>query len=138
MGKGRYGPHSAIVRRKWNGAQEVNGIPLRVLQRNVRWKGQVRLHQLREDDEALITEYEWPKKSGRIWYVCVSTGLLFDKQTGRCRQSTVVDLDLSSLQEVPEQQRGMFAAWRRERQEKEAFGGMKQIRQEEFEYAAVE
>lgn len=65
--------------------KDVNWLPFTLLQADIRWVGQVRLHQLRQDDECLLSEVEWPKRSGVFWYVCVSSGLLFDKHTGACR-----------------------------------------------------
>jgi len=70
------------------------------LQSAIRFQGLVRLHQTREDDESYLCEVEHPKGSGTMVYVCVSTGLLFDKQSGRCLQSSNMDLLLDSVQET--------------------------------------
>ena len=136
MAKGRFGPHSIFAKHRTR-LVEVNDIPVLQLQKRITHRGTVNLHQLHETDECLMTDHEWPKKSGVIWYCCVATGLLFDKQTGQCRQSTLVNLDLSTVEPFypgPE----FFKKWRSERQEKEIFGGMKQLTQEELEDAAME
>jgi len=101
--------------------KDVNGLPLTVLKNRIKWFGKVRLHLLDEDDEALLSEVEWPKKSGILWYVCVFSGLLFDKQTGKCRQSTNVTLMLETLSGSESLPAGYFNRWRRERKEREKF-----------------
>ena len=101
--------------------KDVNGLPFTLLQSDIRWTGQVRLHQLRQDDECLLSEVEWPKRSGICWYVCVSSGLLFDKQTGACRQSTNVVLLLDTVAPAGKLPAGFYAKWRKERKEREKF-----------------
>lgn len=92
---GRHGAQEKIEKRK---TTEVNGIVMSRIQSSIQWAGQVRLHQANEDLESLLSEYEWPKKSGNVYYACASTGLLFDKQTGACRQSSTVQLLLDTVQ----------------------------------------
>lgn len=70
------------------------------LQSKIRWRGIVRLHQLSEDSEALLSEAEHQKGSGVMFYACASTGLLFDKTTGACIQSSSVSLLLESIVET--------------------------------------
>ena len=101
--------------------KDVNGLPFTLLQGDIRWVGQVRLHQLRQDDECLLSEVEWPKCSGVVWYVCVSSGLLFDKQTGACRQSTNVVLLLETVAPAGKLPAGFSGKWRKERKEREKF-----------------
>lgn len=85
------------------------------LQSSIQWAGVVRLHQTHEDDETKLAECEWPAKSGRIFYACASTGLLFDKQSGRCMQSSSVELLLDTV--VPEKcTAGQFEKWKKVRQ----------------------
>lgn len=84
------------------------------LQASIKFKGMVRLHQLREDDESYLSEVEHPKDSGQMFYACVSTGLLFDKQTGRCLQSSKLDLLLDSVAEV-KCTAAQFEKWRKVR-----------------------
>ena len=99
----------------------VTGLPFTLLQSDIRWLSKVRLHQLRQDDECLLSEVEWPKRSGVFWYVCVSSGLLFDKQTGECRQSTNVVLLLDTVTPAGKLPAGFYGKWRKERKEREKF-----------------
>ena len=99
----------------------VTGLPFTLLQSDIRWLGEVRLHQLRQDDECLLSEVEWPKRSGVFWYVCVISGLLFDKQTGECRQSTNVVLLLDTVTPAGKLPAGFYGKWRKERKEREKF-----------------
>lgn len=102
---------------------EVNGLCITDLQRSIHWNGQARLLQTGEDAECLLAECEWPKKSGNVFYACASTGLLFDKQSGACKQSSTVVLMLETLKpkRCTEKQ---FAAWLRARMEGN-WGGLK-------------
>jgi hypothetical protein len=68
------------------------------LQENIRFRGMVRLDQLREVDESVLSLATWPVKDGTEYYACATTGLLFDKQTGRCLQSSLVSLDLTTVE----------------------------------------
>ena len=136
MAKGRFGTHIIFAKRSKR-LIEVNNVPILKLQKRIAFRGAVNLRQMHETDECLMADYEWPKNSGHIWFCCVSTGLLFDKRTGECRQSTLVNLDLSSVEPFSPAAT-FFKKWRSERQSKEFFGGMKQLPQEEFEDAAVE
>lgn len=80
------------------------------IQGSIQWAGMVRLHQTKEDNESKLAEYEWPVKSGRVYYACASTGLLFDKQSGRCVQSSNVELLLDTV--APEKCTiGQFNKW---------------------------
>lgn len=80
-----------------SGIYEVDGLNFSEIARGVCWTGSVFLAMLGEHSESLLAEIEFPKGSGIEWFVCASTGLLFDKQSGACRQSTHVRLDLTSL-----------------------------------------
>ena len=82
-----------------NGLGEVDGLNFAEIKRGVRWSGEVILELVRERSESLLAEYEYPVKSGVLWYCCATTGLLFDKQSGACRQSSNVRLDLATLRE---------------------------------------
>lgn len=77
---------------------EVDGLNMTKIQGSIQWKGVVRLSQLNEDSESLLSEIEWPKKSGNHFFVCASTGLLFDKQSGACWQSSTVTLKIDTLE----------------------------------------
>ena len=89
---------------------EERGLNMVKLQSSIRWKGMVRLHQLKEDDESMLSETEYPKGSGKVYYACASTGLLFDKKTGRCLQSSQVELLLGSVVDSP-MKSAAFARW---------------------------
>ncbi len=90
--------HTQFRKRNTNiGAGEVSGVDMKKLMSGVKWSGIMVLHLTSEREECFVSECEWPVKSGKIWYACASTGLLFDKQSGACRQSTHVRLDLTSL-----------------------------------------
>ena len=75
----------------------INGLNYKKLQSSVGWSGQVHLSQTAEDAECLLSETQWPKKYGPMYYACVSTGLLFDKQSGRCLQSSKVLLLMETV-----------------------------------------
>ena len=77
--------------------REVENLNFEAIKKTIHWRGNVRLHQTGEDDESLIGLAEWPKKSGVLYYACATTGLLFDKQTGRCLQSQTVLLLLDTM-----------------------------------------
>lgn len=77
------------------GAQPVDSLPMRKIQETIKWRGFVKLHINGERCESFLSELEYPPKSGKSWYVDSTTGLLFDKQTGLCRQSTFVSLDMA-------------------------------------------
>lgn len=79
---------------------QVENLNMTKLQGSIQWRGMVRLHQLNEDSESYLAEIEWPKKSGRLHYACASTGLLFDKLSGRCQQSSNVSLLLETVEET--------------------------------------
>ncbi len=100
----------------------VKGLNVARLQSEIQWRGIVRLHQLNEDSEGYLAETEWPVKSGRVWYACASSGLIFDKQTGACQQSSNVTLALDSLEPV-KCTRTQFEKWRQARVQ----GGLRDI-----------
>ena len=100
----------------------VEGLNVAKLQSAIQWRGMVRLHQLNEDSESYLADVEWPKKSGSMYYGCVSTGLLFDKQSGACRQSSNVTLDMGSVESV-KFTAAQFGKWHRER----VMGGTRDI-----------
>ena len=93
-------------------ARDHTPINLLRLQSKIQWIGAVRLHQLKEDDESYLSEVEHPKGSGTMVYVCASTGLLFDKQSGRCFQSSSIDLLLDSVAEA-KCSASQFEKWRK-------------------------
>ena len=76
----------------------VEGIASPKLQSQIAWRGMAHLAQLNEDSECMLADAEWPKKSGKVYYACVSTGLLFDKQSGACYQSSKVSLRLDTVE----------------------------------------
>ena len=96
---------------------EVVGLKMETLQNNIRWTGILRLHQLKEDSQSLLSETQWPKKTGPLYFVCVSTGLLFDKQSGRCVQSSRITLLMDSVTPIDGgvQGSGYFKRWRDKR-----------------------
>lgn len=96
--------------KKTNSSSEVEGLLMHKLQSTIRWRGNVRLHMLGEDTESLLSECDWPKKSGNMFYACASTGLLFDKQSGRCLQSSSVSLLLDSVSPV-DNAPGLYEQW---------------------------
>lgn len=70
----------------------VEGLPINRLQERIRWSCCVWLEMLKEKSESMLSEIEWPKNSGRVYFVCVTSGLLFDKGDGHCLQSNSVRL----------------------------------------------
>ena len=100
----------------------VEGLNMTKIQNAIQWRGIVRLHQLNEDSEGYLAETEWPVKSGRLWYACASSGLIFDKQTGACQQSSNVRLALDSMEPV-KFTRTQFEKWRSARVQ----GGLRDI-----------
>ncbi|MFA7290919.1 MAG: hypothetical protein WC023_01600 [Rhodocyclaceae bacterium] len=93
---------------------EVDGINMVALQSSIHWRGDLRLLQLNESSESMIAEAEWPKKSGKLYWACASTGLLFDKQSGRCLQSSQVLLLPETLAPI-KCTRASFDKWRNAR-----------------------
>ena len=58
------------------------------------------LHITGEAKETYLSETDWPLCSGNMHYVCASTGLIFNKETGReVRYSTVL-LDLKTVEKT--------------------------------------
>lgn len=78
--------------------QQVENLKMERVKRSIRWRGRVWLDQLSEWDDSLIGEAQWPPKSGVVYYACATSGLLFDKESGRCLQSINLTLDIGSLQ----------------------------------------
>lgn len=66
--------------------------------RKIQWFCQMDLHLLGEKAETWLAEIEWPLCSGKKHYVCVSTGLIFNKETGREVRYSTVSLDLKTLE----------------------------------------
>lgn len=94
---------------------EVDGLNLRRLRCSIQWTAKVRLAMTGELLDAYLADCQWPKKTGETYYGCASTGLLFDKETGACRQSSYVSLLLDTL--VPAKvSENEFLAWVKERQ----------------------
>jgi len=94
---GRHGVNNKIEKHK-TAAAEINGLVMGRLQSSIQWAGQVRLHQTGEELESLLAECEWPNKSGKFYFACASTGLLFDKQSGACKQASTVQLLIDTVQ----------------------------------------
>lgn len=95
--------------------REVGAINIETIARAITHWGIVRLAQTLSDDESLLAVMEWPKKGGKTYYACAVTGLLFDVETGDCRQSSRCQLLLDTLTPAsPKDLRG-YLAKRRER-----------------------
>lgn len=99
--------------RKGNYYPEVDGLYMTRLQESIILRGMVRLHMTGEEDESMLADCEWPKKSGRIYLACAATGLLFDKQTGECRQSGRLSLRIDTLAAASPKEFNPFMAQRR-------------------------
>lgn len=76
---------------------EVEGLNFTRIQSTIQWRGMCKLHQLGEEAECLLAETAWPPKTDKMYYVDASTGLLFDKQSGACKQGSSVTLDIASV-----------------------------------------
>ena len=94
---------------------EVKGLKMEPLQASVRWVANLRLHQTGEDCESLMSETKWPPKIGPEYFACASTGLLFNKQSGRCLQSSSVSLLIDTMKPIVGSTRGLFKKWRDKR-----------------------
>lgn len=120
------GTHTARfqnVRRHARPADEVVGLNMRRLQASIRWSGKVKLFLTGEVLDVYLAECTYPKRNGTTYYACASTGLLFDKETGRCRQSSSVLLLIDSVTPTACSAKA-FAIWQKARQaseEKKAF-----------------
>lgn len=99
MGRQRMTKHQKQAAHK--GLGDVDGLCFSDIRAGVRWAGDVILELARDRAESLLSEYEYPSNSGVFWYCCASTGLLFDKKSGACRQSSRVRLDVASVREQP-------------------------------------
>ena len=89
---------------------EVEGLNFTRLQSTIKWRGMCKLLQLGEEAECYLAETAWPPKSDKMYYADASTGLLFDKQSGACKQGSSVTLDLASVQPVTFSLR-QYKAW---------------------------
>lgn len=76
---------------------EVTGLLMDRIAASIQWRGMVFLMHTGEREESLLGEAQWPKKTGKTYYACATTGLLFDKQTGACVQTQRVGLLLNTL-----------------------------------------
>lgn len=120
------GTHTARfqnVRRHARPHDEVVGLNMRRLQASIRWSGKVKLFLTGEVLDAYLAECTYPKRDGSPYYACASTGLLFDRQTGRCRQSSSVLLLIDSVAPTACSAKA-FLTWQKARQaseEKKAF-----------------
>lgn len=85
------------------------------VKRAISLRGNIRLHQLGEDDESLIAVLRWPRKTGLEFYVCATSLLMFDKNTGSCVQSTNLTLDLNSLRPASPKDFREYVAGRKSR-----------------------
>ena len=91
---------------------EVDGLKMKALESAIRWSGKIDLQQTGEVLDAFLAECEYPKRSGSVYYACASTGLLFDKQSGVCRQSSRVRLQMASVEPVKCSAKA-FSAWQK-------------------------
>ena len=63
----------------------INGLNYKKLQSSVGWSGQVHLSQTAEDAECLLSETQWPKKNGPMYYAVSSTHLdVYTRQLPLC------------------------------------------------------
>lgn len=67
------------------------------VKRAITLRGFVRLHQTGEDDESLLAKMRWPRKTGREFYICATSLMMFEIDSGACVQSSLVTLDVSTL-----------------------------------------
>lgn len=92
-----------MIGKKRLAAIATNGIEESVLTslalRNLKWFGKMNLHLLNEQADSWLAEIDWPLCSGKKHYVCASTGLVFNKETGREVRYSSVSLDLSTIEE---------------------------------------
>ena len=88
---------NARIKPRFAASGPVGYVPTVKLQSSIKWRGIVRLHQTGNDEPSYLSDHEYPPKSGRIYYADASTGLLFDKETGACKQSSRVTLKLDTL-----------------------------------------
>lgn len=97
---------------------EVVGLNMKRLQSAIRWSGKVKLFLTGEVLDAYLAECTYPKRDGTTYYACASTGLLFDKESGRCRQSSSVLLLIDSVAPVDCSYKA-FCTWQKARQASE-------------------
>lgn len=94
---------------------EIENLNMDRIKSSIQWHGQVRLLINGERDDCLVGEYEWPKKSGKVYFACATSGLLFDKQSGRCLQSPNVVLLLDTMMPAAPSAMRSYLASRRQR-----------------------
>jgi len=107
-----------VTKRKRNG---IEGLHITRMQENISFRGEIFMAQLNEQDESMLTVIEWPPKSGEEFYACVSSALLFDKQTGRCLQSSRVYLKLDTVEPAKMSVR-QFHSWMKGRHAGHRYG----------------
>lgn len=93
--------------------KSVEDLDMKAVKRSIKWRGLVHLDQLREDDESLLGEARWPKANGEIYYACATSGLLFDKGTGHCLQSSNCTLLLGTIKPASPKDFDRFIAGRK-------------------------
>ena len=69
-------------------------------QARIKWKSLMNLHITGEAKETYLSETDWPLCSGNMHYVCASTGLIFNKETGREVRYSTVSLDLKTVEKT--------------------------------------
>lgn len=69
-------------------------------QTRIKWKCLMNLHITGEAKETYLSETDWPLCSGNMHYVCASTGLIFNKETGREVRYSTVSLDLQTVEKT--------------------------------------
>ncbi len=89
---------------------EVTGLNMAKIVNSIKWRGSVLLLATGEESDSLLGEVVWPKKSGREFYACATTGLLFDKQSGVCVQTGRIVLQIKTLTEAKPKDMGAFLA----------------------------
>ena len=73
------------------------------------------MDQLGYAEASMLSMTKWPVKSGPGRYACVTTGLLFDTENGRCLQSSTLRLLLDTI--VPaKMSKSELLRWVKERQ----------------------
>lgn len=93
----------------------IEDLPITRLQGNIQWSCRVWMKMLGQADESMLSEIEWPKKSGLYYFVCVTSGLLFDKGDGHCLQSSSVRMMLETVEPASMNQ-AQLLAWVKRRQ----------------------
>lgn len=100
MGVPHHNEKSSLKKTRSRNSVRFDGsVNVAALQGAIEWIGSVRIDLLNETKECMLAEIEWPKKSGNKCFGCATTGLIFDKQSGRCHQSSNVTLLVNSVVE---------------------------------------